>query len=106
MTIGPLNGAMLGAVLAAVDGAVLGALDAPLDGAVLAPLLEQALKATAPISASAAIGLVMDMVTCSILLKGRTSSRTVRLGDSPLGLTGHTVARRYQRTFGPLLRVC
>jgi hypothetical protein len=98
----PVKGAPLGVVLAAVVGALLAAVD----GAVLAPLPEQALRATAPISASAAIGLVMEMVTCSILLDGRASGRTVRLGDIPFGLTCHTVAWRHQRTFRPLSTVC
>jgi hypothetical protein len=83
MTIVPLSGAMLAPLLAAVDCVAPGAFDAPLDGALLAPLLEQALKATAPISASATIGLVMDMVTCSILLKSRASSRGPVRGQSP-----------------------
>jgi hypothetical protein len=68
ITIDPVKAAWLGVVLAAVVGAPLAALVGAVDGALLLPLLEQALKATAPIIASTAIGLILVMVTYSILL--------------------------------------
>ncbi len=84
----PVTGAVLGAVLAALDGAPLAAVLAAVDGAVLAPLLEQALNATAATIARAATGLNLEMVTDSILLHAaRWGWARSGFGDSSFGLT-------------------